>query len=190
MHITFFCARSAVLSASYQDADYTNALTKSMIRTLDERRTLPRRRSTFSEINEYFGMRIRRTENNYEALEERLAQVEDFVTAYEDRFEISLRDLNEMDYNVDKLKDQIEILKSNIRELDSCVYRVHDRVFDLKKSLDNKAEEIKQSFEYRLELIETVFNSLQKRKFINSEIELVPIETKRSRNESDTESSS
>ena len=50
---------------------------------------------------------------------------------------------------------------------------------DIKKSVDDKVAEITQSINCRLELIETVFASLQKRKFINSEIELVPIERKK-----------
>lgn len=63
-----------------------------MSRTLDERHTPPKRRSNFSEIHDYFAFRLQKAVDKYEALEERLAAVEELVTSHEDRFEISLRD--------------------------------------------------------------------------------------------------
>lgn len=157
----FFGARTARFSIE----TLTEEL-RYMSRSVHDRRTspVPRRRSTYQEIRDHFAVKVEATKSKYEALVERVDQIEDFLTSHEDRFEITLRDLNVTDNNVDKLKEQIETLKSNIRELDSCVYKIHERVFDfksdMKKTVDDKVAEIMNSLNCRLELIEAVFASL------------------------------
>ena len=93
---------------------------------------------------------------------------------HEDRFETSLQDLNATNTNVAKLFNIITTLKVNLREIDFSVYKAHNKFFDLQRN-----------FNSRLELIEMVFSNLQKQKYINSEIELIPIESKKSKNESE-----
>ena len=151
-------------------------------RTLQDRRTIPQRRNTFSEIHDHFARRVRILQEQYDALEERLNHVKGLVEQHKDRHETALRDLNVTDTNVANLFKIAQEIRKSLKEFDYLIFKSHDQHFDLK----NIIELVQTSVETRIELIKTVFTNLQKRKQISNklEIELIPIASKKHKNES------